>query len=56
MKVQITAAVRYGKLNFYDLDGKPEKREQFEKTPELAGNIFDRKLQQGQEQGMGIGR
>lgn len=57
-KMFVVAAVRYGKLNFFAENGKPEKREQFEKTAELAPNIFDRKPEkmQKQEQGMGMGR
>jgi hypothetical protein len=58
VKMFVVAAVRYGKLNFFAENGKPEKREQFEKTPDLSANIFDRKLEkmQNQEQGMGMGR
>jgi len=54
VKVFVTAQVRYGKINFHDLDGKPEKREQFIKEPALAQNKVDKKVQQGHEQGIGI--
>lgn len=53
-KVFVTAQVRYGKINFYSLDGKTEKREQFLKEPALEGNVLDRKQQQGKEQGVGL--
>jgi len=60
-KMYIETAVRYGKLNFYREDGKPEKREQFLKETGLEmGNVFTRKLEQmkdkdvSQGQGMGV--
>lgn len=60
-KMFIETAVRYGKLNFYREDGKPEKREQFLKETGLEmGNIFSKKLEQmkdkdiSQGQGMGV--
>jgi len=58
VKMRITAAVRYGKLNFTAENGKPEKREQFEKSQgaEMVGSIIDRKLNQQQQQGMSVGR
>jgi hypothetical protein len=50
---------RYGNLNFYQPNGQPENREQFQKEnrAELAqGNIFSRKLdqQKAESQGMNI--
>ncbi len=59
-KMFIETAVRYGKLNFYREDGKPEKREQFLKETGLEiGNILNRKQDQVKDkdiaQGQGIG-
>jgi len=36
VKVLVMPAVRWGKLNFYDEKGSPEKREQFLKEPSVA--------------------
>lgn len=62
VKMYLETAVRYGKLNFYAENGKPEKREQFQKETGLeVGNIFARKMEQGKDkdkevaQGQGIG-
>ncbi|MEJ2901655.1 hypothetical protein WAE58_04440 [Pedobacter panaciterrae] len=38
-KVFIETAVRYGKLNFFALDGKMEKRELFQKEPAVAPEL-----------------
>lgn len=59
-KMYIETAVRYGKLNFYREDGKPEKREQFQKETGLEmGNAFAKKQEQSRDkdvaQGQGIG-
>lgn len=49
-KMYLETAVRYGKLNFYREDGKPEKREQFLKETGLeVANIFSKKTEQGKE-------
>lgn len=62
LKVQLEASPRYGKMNFYNLDGKMEKREQFElKQLEVqeskVAEIFAKKdmakeTEQGQSMGM----
>lgn len=59
-KMYLETAVRYGKLNFYREDGKPEKREQFQKETGLEmSNTFTKKMEQGKEkdvaQAQGIG-
>jgi hypothetical protein len=49
-KMYLETAVRYGKLNFYREDGKPEKREQFQKETGLeVANIFSKQMEQGKE-------
>lgn len=49
-KMYLETAVRYGKLNFYREDGKPEKREQFLKETGLeVANIFSKKMGQDKE-------
>ena len=49
-KMYLETAVRYGKLNFYREDGKPEKREQFQKETGLeVANILSKKMEQGKE-------
>lgn len=58
-KVFIETAVRYGKLNFFALDGKMEKRELFQREaavqPELtAGQGKEKAKEQGAEQGLGV--
>jgi hypothetical protein len=60
-KMYLETAVRYGKLNFYREDGKPEKREQFLKETGLeVANIFSKKQEQGKDkevaQSTGLGR
>lgn len=63
LKVLLEASPRYSKMNFYNLDGRMEKREQFEAklAPELnrVAEIFPKK-DQGKEteksEEMGIGR
>jgi len=59
-KMYLETAVRYGKLNFYREDGKPEKREQFLKETGLEmSNTFTKKMEQGKDkevvQGKGMG-
>lgn len=39
VKVFIETAVRYSKMNFFDLEGKMEKREQFQKATALAPEL-----------------
>jgi len=63
LKVLLEASPRYSKMNFYNLDGRMEKREQFEArlAPELnrVAEIFPKKDQiKGAEKSeeMGIGR
>lgn len=49
-KMYLETAVRYGKLNFYREDGKPEKREQFQKETGLeVANIFSKKMEQSKD-------
>lgn len=55
----LETAVRYGKLNFYREDGKPEKRQQFLKETGLeVSNSFSKKMEQGKQrdtaQGQGM--
>lgn len=56
----IEAAVRWRKPNFYHLDGKPEKREEFLKPGIQQDKVFEWNLQQNKQQeqsrGMGVGR
>gem|GEM_PF-1250067 len=48
-KLFIEAVPRYSQVNFYQENGKPEKREQFIKDPLLEKtNVFDRKLDKEQ--------
>ncbi|TCC92420.1 hypothetical protein EZ428_11920 [Pedobacter frigiditerrae] len=59
-KMYLETAVRYGKLNFYAENGKPEKREQFQKETGLEmSNVFAKKMEQGKDkevaQGQGMG-
>jgi len=59
-KMHLETAVRYGKLNFYAENGKPEKREQFQKETGLEmSNAFSKKQEQGKDkevaQGQGMG-
>lgn len=45
-KLFVEAVPRYSQINFYNIDGKPEKREQFLKEPALEkGNVLDKKLE-----------
>lgn len=53
VKLHIEAAVRYGKLNFFDESGKPEKREQFLKEPAISHSMSNDKAKEHQQtQGM----
>ncbi|TKC00047.1 hypothetical protein [Pedobacter cryotolerans] len=59
-KMYLETAVRYGKLNFYAENGKPEKREQFQKETGLEmSNTFTKKMEQSKDkevaQGQGMG-
>lgn len=57
-KMMVRAMPRYGNLNFYDLDGKVHKREQFLKEPkqELSqGNSQSKKQGKEQSQGQAMG-
>lgn len=56
-KLRIEAMPRYTNFNFYQLNGRIEKREQFLKEPVQAqqqGNIFERKLNQQKDQSQGM--
>jgi len=58
-KLRIEAMPRFNNVNFFQLNGRIEKREQFLKEPEQAQqkgqqNIFDKKLAQNQQQGMSV--
>jgi hypothetical protein len=56
-KMFLETAVRYGKLNFYREDGKPEKREQFLKETGLeVSNSFSKKIEQGKEKDVAQGQ
>ncbi len=55
VKLYVEAAVRYGKLNFYDMDGKPEKREVLMKESTLSqGMANSRTNEQRQQQSQGM--
>lgn len=56
-KMFLETAVRYGKLNFYREDGKPEKREQFLKETGLeVSNSFTKKMEQGKDKEVAQGQ
>ncbi|ATP56496.1 hypothetical protein CPT03_08425 [Pedobacter ginsengisoli] len=56
-KLYLETAVRYGKLNFYREDGKPEKREQFQKETGLeVSSSFNKKMDQGKEKEVAQGQ
>lgn len=48
VQMRIEAVPRYGNINFYHLNGKPEKREDLQKAP-----TFDQSLSKGQEKQKG---
>lgn len=61
VKMYLETAVRYGKLNFYREDGRPEKREQFLKETGLKkvealenGKVKSQEKSTAQAQGMGL--
>jgi hypothetical protein len=54
-KMQIEAAPRYGNINFYDLEGKPQMREAFLKEGVGKENVFDNKLSQDKQKGQQAG-
>ncbi|MGE6220379.1 hypothetical protein ACQKCH_11180 [Nubsella zeaxanthinifaciens] len=56
-KLRIEAMPRYTNFNFYQLNGKIEKREQFLKEPtqgQQQANIFEKKLNQQKDQSQGM--
>jgi hypothetical protein len=56
-KLYLETAVRYGKLNFYREDGKPEKREQFQKETGLeVSSSLNKKMDQGKEKEVAQGK
>lgn len=59
IKLQVEATVRYNRINFFDENGKPEKREQFEKNVGQQRAVEQntaKTKEKEQEQGMGVGR
>ena len=57
VKMRLTAAPRYGELNFHAENGKPEKREQF-MTPKAQQELINKKSgrEKVAQQGMEVGR
>lgn len=60
-KVFVETSVRYGKLNFFSPTGAPEKREQFQKVPDVSKVLSGTSREKGQQQqketaGPGLGR
>ncbi len=57
VKMRIEAKPRYGELNFYAENGRPEKREQF-MTPKAHQELLSKKAGKEKvlEEGMGVGR
>ncbi|WP_374949355.1 hypothetical protein [Mucilaginibacter sp.] len=58
-KLHLEAMPRYTNLNFYQANGKPEKREQFLKEPSQdlgkgQQNIFEKKMSQQKQQGLSV--
>jgi len=58
-KLRVEAMPRFNNINFFQLNGKIEKREQFLKEPEQSlnkgpQNIFEKKLAQNQQQGLSV--
>ena len=47
-KLRIVAMPKYSNLNFFELNGKPVKREEHKKELSVE-NVFEKKLQQGKE-------
>lgn len=59
VKVFIETAIRYGKINFFDLEGKMQKREQFQKEPAVApglgaGKEKEKSKEASAAQGLGV--
>jgi len=55
IKLHIEAAPRFRQINFFREDGKPEKREQFLKEPNLDHNLqLNKGKEKEQEQGMAV--
>lgn len=54
-KLHIEAVPRYGKMNFYQENGKPEKREQFERSAKVA-QMPERSQNRELAQGRAVGR
>ncbi|MES2063090.1 MAG: hypothetical protein V4456_14280 [Bacteroidota bacterium] len=55
IKLNIEAVPRYGQINMFQDNGKPEKREQFLKEPALNNNLnVGKAKEKEQEQGMGV--
>ena len=55
VKLEVEAVPRYGKLNFYDMDGRIERREQFEKV-QAKENIFEMKTGQSKDKELSTGQ
>ncbi|MCX2450037.1 hypothetical protein OQX61_02030 [Pedobacter sp. PLR] len=57
VKVFVETAVRYGKINFFDLDGKTVKQGELLKAPALNQGLAKvKRIGKGVEEGMGIER
>jgi predicted transcriptional regulator YdeE len=54
-KSMIEAVPRYGNLNFYELEGKPQMREAFLKEGMQKERVFDKKQEQGKQKGQETG-
>ncbi|MBB2147357.1 hypothetical protein [Pedobacter gandavensis] len=55
VKLQLEAVPRYGNLNFFTMDGKLEKRNQFEKV-QAKENTFDMKVGQSKDKELSTGQ
>lgn len=55
VKLRIEAVPRYGNINFYTIDGKIEKRNQFEKV-QAKENILDKKVGQSKDKELSQGQ
>lgn len=54
-KLYIEAVPRYGNINFYDKEGKPQMRDTFLKEGVQKENVFSKKLEQGKQKGQETG-
>lgn len=55
VKLQLEAVPRYGNLNFFTMEGKIERRDQFEKV-QAKENIFEKKMGQSKDKELSTGQ